>query len=322
MKRRTFLKQVTAATAAGTLITGCQNEDATVAKQSIALGVGLFTLPLWMERDFEGTLKKLADIGYKELEFYGPYSFSTANAHASWDAITPSLPFSGSGYFGKTPAEVRSLLDAYNLTAPAMHTDLDTLESNLDALGEAAAVVGHRYAGIAAIPEELRTSLDDYKRVAERFNQIGMKLQPYGIKFLYHNHGYGLVETEGKIPMHLILEETDPAYVAMEMDVFWTIAGKADPIAYLEAYPGRFKLMHVKDMTERVSFAGDGGKPEEWIGLFGKMADAGEGVLDLKGILAAAKTSGVDHYFLERDMAADPELTLQTSYNNLTALAI
>ncbi len=322
MRRRTFIKQVTAATAAGTLLTACQKESSSAAKQGIALGVGLFTLPLWMERDFEGTLKKLADIGYKELEFYGPYSFSTAHAHASWDAITPSLPFSGSGYFGKTPAEVRSLLDAYNLTAPAMHTDLDTLESNLDALGEAAAVVGHKYAGIAAIPEELRTSLDDYKRVAERFNQIGMKLQPYGIKFLYHNHGYGLVETEGKIPMHLILEETDPAYVAMEMDVFWTIAGKADPIAYLEAYPGRYKLMHVKDMTERVSFAGDGGKPEEWIGLFGKMADAGEGVLDLKSILAAAQTSGVDHYFLERDMAADPELTLQTSYNNLSALTI
>ncbi|MEM8486194.1 MAG: sugar phosphate isomerase/epimerase [Bacteroidota bacterium] len=319
MKRRSFLKQVSAATAAGALVSACQTPD---EQQPITLGVGLFTLPLWMERDFEGTLKKLADIGYKELEFYGPYSFSTTSAHASWDAITPSLPFSGSGYFGKTPAEVRALLDAYGLAAPAMHTDLDTLSSNIDGLGEAAAVVGHKYAGIAAIPEELRTSLDDYKRIAERFNEIGMRLRPYGIKFLYHNHGYGLVETEGEIPMQLLLEETEPAYVAMEMDVFWTIAGKADPITYLEAYPGRYKLMHVKDMTERVVFAGDGGKPEEWIGLFDKMADAGAGVLDLKGILAAAKKSGVDHYFLERDMAPDPELTLQTSYNNLTALAV
>lgn len=290
-------------------------------QQDVSLGVGLFTIPLWMERDFEGSLKKLADIGYKELEFYGPYSFSTAAAHASWDAITPSLPFSGSGYFGKTPAEVRTLLDRYGLTAPAMHTDLDTLSSNLDALGEAAAIVGHKYAGIAAIPEELRTSLDDYKRVAAQFNRIGEKLKPYGITFMYHNHGYGLVETEGQIPMQIILDETDPAHVAMEMDIFWTIAGKADPIAYLEGYPGRYKLMHVKDMTERVSFAGTGGKPEEWIGLFGKMADAGAGVLDLKSIFAAAHQSGVDHFFLERDMAADPENTLESSFAHLKTLA-
>ena len=284
------------------------------------LGVGLFTIPMWMERDFEGTLQTLANIGYRELEFYGPYSFSTDEAKASWDEITPSLPFSGSGYFGKTPVEVRALLDAYDLTAPAMHTDLDTLESNLDALAEAAVTVGHKYAGIAAIPEELRTSLDDYKRIAERFNRIGTQLQPYGMQFMYHNHGYGLVEQEGQIPMQVILEETDPDLVAMEMDVFWTIAGKADPIAYLESYPGRYKLMHVKDMTERVSFAGDGGSPEEWIGLFDKMADAGAGVLDLKKILSTGKANGVDHFFLERDMAADPELTLQTSYTNLQAM--
>lgn len=285
-------------------------------------GVGLFTIPMWLEQDFAGTLAKLGEIGYKELEFYGPYPYSTQSAHDRWDEITPSLPFSGSGYFGHTPQEVRSMMDANGLSSPSMHTDLETLEQNLDALAEAAGIMGQRYAGIAAIPDELRQSLDDYKRMAERFNEIGQRMAAYDLKLMYHNHGYGLVEMEGKIPMQLILEETDPATVVMEMDVYWTIAGRADPIAYLKEYPGRFKLMHIKDMTEIVHFEGDGGKPEEWIALFPKMADAGAGVLDLKGILSTAAEVGVDHYYLERDMAADPENTLRTSISNLKALQL
>lgn len=328
MKRRSFLKAATASSVAGSFLLGCAEKEPALSNVATdvmpakiaRLGVGLFTIPLWLEQDFAGTLKKLADFGYKELEFYGPFPFSVKSAHDRWNEITPNLPFSGSGYFGLTAKEVREAMDANGLTSPSMHADLETLETNLDELAEAANILGQKYAGIAAIPDQLRTSLDDYKRMADRFNEIGRRMQAHGMQFLYHNHGYGLVELEGEIPMRVILERTDPSYVAMEMDVFWTVAGRADPVAYLNEYKGRYKLMHLKDMAELVHFSGDGGKPDEWIGLFPKMADAGAGVLDLHGILAAARTSGVDHYYLERDMAAEPDKTLKDSFDNLTAL--
>lgn len=285
------------------------------------LGVGLFTIPMWLEEDFAGSLARLAEIGYKELEFYGPYTFSAQSAHDSWNAVTPSLPFSGSGYFGHTAKEVREIMDANGLTSPSMHVDLDTLENNLEALAEAAQTLGQTYAGISNIPPALRQDLDGYKRTADRFNEIGRRMAAYDMKFLYHNHGYGLVEMEGEIPLQVILERTEPDLVVLEMDIYWTTAGRADPITYLREYPGRYKLMHIKDMIELKHFEGDGGKAEEWIGLFGNMSDAGAGVLDTHGILAAARESGVDHFYLERDMASEPEKTLVNSYDNLSALA-
>lgn len=326
MNRRVFLKSAAAASLAGGVIASCAapSDSETAEMASVEridrLGVGLFTIPTWLEEDFAGSLARLAEIGYKELEFYGPFSFSVQSAHDRWNAITPSLPFSGSGYFGHTAKEVREIMDANGLTSPSMHVDLDTLENNLDALAEAAQTLGQTYAGIAAIPPELRQDLDGYKRTADRFNEIGRRMAPYGMKFLYHNHGYGLVEMGGEIPMQVLLDRTEPDLVVMEMDIYWTTAGRADPIAYLREYPGHYRLMHIKDMIEIKHFEGDGGRPEEWIALFGNMSDAGAGVLDTHGILTAARASGVDHFYLERDTAAEPEKTLVNSYNNLTAL--
>jgi sugar phosphate isomerase/epimerase len=208
------------------------------------------------------------------------------------------------------------------MTTPSMHIDLITLQTNLEEVAEAAHVLGQRYAGTSAIPEEMRTTLDGYKRTADLFNEIGSRMHDFGLQLLYHNHGYGLVEMEGEIPLKVILERTDPRYVVFEMDIFWTTAGRADPIALLVDYPGRYKLMHLKDMTEIVHFNGDGGTSDQWIELFPYTADAGEGALDLPGILEAALDNGVEHFYLERDIAQDPDRTLQASYDYLAALEL
>lgn len=284
------------------------------------VGVGLFTIPHLLDQDFAGAMKKLADIGYKEVELFGPYTYTVPEIIAAWQPIAESLGLSKSGYYGHSPQEIRAILDENGLSTPSMHTDLGTLQTRLDDVAEAANVLGHRYAGIAAIPPELRTSLDDYKRIADTFNEIGAAMGEFDLRFMYHNHGYGLVEMDGEIPFNLILDRTDPESVVMEMDVFWTVAGRADPVEYLESYPGRFKLMHIKDMVELVRFEGDGGDPSQWIPLFPNMADAGSGVLDLESIIEAATSAGVEHFYLERDLAPDADQTLNASYRYLSAL--
>ena len=319
--RRDFFNSLAAASCGG-LVTACETSPQVPSglKRLDRIGVGLFTIPHRLQKDFAASMKRLADIGYKEVEFFGPYSFSAPKAQEAWKPIAEALGFSQSGYFGLTPPEARSVLDDNGLSSPSMHIDMETLRSNLGPASEAAHALGHRYAGIPSIPAHERKTLDDYKRVADEFNEIGGRMKELGLQFLYHNHGYGLVELEGEIPFKVLLERTDPDLVVLEMDVYWMTAGRADPIAYLDAYPNRFRLMHIKDMKELVHFAGDGGDPSQWIELFPQIADAGSGVLDLATIISRARRAGVEHFYLERDLAPDPDKTLEESFRYLSSL--
>ena len=106
------------------------------------------------------------------------------------------------------------------------------------------------------------------------------------------------------------------------MDLYWTTAGGADPVAYLKRFAGRYSSVHIKDMAKRVRFAGDGGDAAQWIELFPYIADAGTGVIDLAAILTEARRSGVRHFFVERDQSPTPEDTLRASYRYLSALRV
>ena len=319
--RRDFLKRaalgMVAATGAGAF---------TIAKaQSKRLGrigVGLFTIPTMLERDFAGAMQTLASIGYKEVETFGPYPWSAQSAKDRWRVVAESLAFKGSGYFGSTAQDVRRILDDNGLTSPSMHTDLESLRTRLEPMAEAAHVLGQQYVVLPSIPENERQNLDGYRRMADEFNEIGTRAAALGIRFKYHNHGYGLKPVEGIVPFELLVDRTGPEVVHLQMDLYWTVAGGADPIAYLERYAGRYKSMHVKDMAEQVRFSGDGGDPAQWIELFPYIADAGSGVLDLSGVLSAAMRSGVQHFFLERDQTPTPIETLQGSYTYLSSLEL
>jgi sugar phosphate isomerase/epimerase len=317
MNRRQFLGNSFGLTATGLFISSTLfAKDALIEK----IGIQFFSLPTMLEKDFPGTLAILSKMGYKEVELYGPYPFSTEHAKKHWDAITPALGFKGSGYFGHTAAEVKTILNDNGLTAPSMHTDLDTLQTNMGQMGEMAQILGHEYVVLPAIPDEKRKTLDDYKKMADAFNKIGESAKKAGVKFGYHNHGYGLHEMDGQIPLKLILDGTDPALVFFEMDLFWTTAGGADPVTLLETYRNRYQLMHVKDMSKKVRFSGDGGDAKQWIELFPFMTTAGNGVLDLKTILTKAKETGVKHFIVEQDMVAGPEVALKKSYDYLASL--
>jgi sugar phosphate isomerase/epimerase len=162
--------------------------------------------------------------------------------------------------------------------------------------------------------------MSGYKRMADTFNKIGAAAKEHGLRFAYHNHGYGLQPVSGIVPFEMMMEATDPELVYLEMDIFWTTAGRVNPINYLKKYSGRYKMLHLKDMKELRFFSGDGGDPSQWIPLFPYMTAAGDGVLALEPLVDVALKTGVDHFFVEQDMVADPESALGRSYAYLKGL--
>jgi len=241
------------------------------------LGIQLYTLRSILPQDFDGTLARLAEIGYREVEF--------------------------AGYHGREPAAVRAALERAGLAAPSAHVPIEALEDDWPRTLEAAQTIGHRWLVVAWVPEALRSDLDGWRRVAERFNRAAAAAREVGIGFAYHNHDYEFAPLEGRVPYDVLLEETDPGLVRLELDLYWIVKGGRDPLEYFQRYPGRFPLVHVKDMGE------DGG-----------MADVGTGTIDFARIIARAGQAGITHWFVEHDVPADPLRTARVSYENLRAL--
>jgi sugar phosphate isomerase/epimerase len=175
-----------------------------------------------LEKDFAGTLEKVAALGFLEVEF--------------------------AGYFNHAPREVKTILARNQLSAPSAHISTADLRGNLQAAIEAAQTIGHQYLVCGYLPAEERRSLDDYKKLVDLLNGAGERLNKAGIQFGYHNHDFEFAPTEGKIPYDIILAGTDPRLVKMELDLYWITKAGQDPLKYFSAYSGRFPLVHVKDM--------------------------------------------------------------------------
>lgn len=312
LSRRKFLQ------ASGTLAASLSLSQSMASLLEIAprtWGIQLFTIPQMASKDLKGTLKTLSEIGYKEIEFFGPYEFSAAETKDGWKGIAGQLGIEGNAFYGYSIADVKTMLRDYGLTTPSVHMDLATMRTNLKPAMEALSSLGTKYVAVPALNNlEERKTLDHFKKLADEFNQIGKKMADHGLTFVYHNHGYEHWTDKGQTPMEVLLKNTDPKHVVFEMDIFWMTAGGASPIDFLKNYPGRFKLLHIKDAKEPVRFAGDGGTPDQWIPLFSKMADPGTGVFDIKGIVAQATKSGADHFYLERDLTPTPIDTLKNSF--------
>ncbi|WP_222983746.1 sugar phosphate isomerase/epimerase family protein [Flagellimonas meishanensis] len=319
MKRRKFLQSAALASSA-TMVMGLGAGASPSKKGLSSIGIQLFSLPKLLENDLEGSLALLRQMGYTEIEIYGPYPFSSTAAWDRWKQIVPSIGFSGSGFFGKTAEEFKALLDEHELRATSGHIDLVTLETDMPTVGQAVRTLGLDCFGISAIPEDLRQSLDDYKRMADRFNKIGENAKKEGFKFLYHNHGYGLHEMDGRIPLDIILDNTDPELVFFEMDIYWTTAGGMDPVELLKANPGRYIALHLKDMKEITHFEGDGGTADQWIALWPQMTTVGSGAMDIPSIITQGQKSGVKHFFVEQDLVENPSVALQKSIDYLRNL--
>ncbi|MCP4977477.1 MAG: sugar phosphate isomerase/epimerase [Maribacter sp.] len=324
MKRREALKSTILGTSAAVLSTGFKNIEqllmSNVDKNDINLGVQLFTVPQMTVKDLRGTLQTVSEIGYKEVEFFGPFPASSEAAKKQYrEMFGPMFGAKDHAFFGFSPDETVGMLKEYNLSAPSLHVDISTLRNNLGQIAEMGNKLGTKYLIIAAIMQG-RDTLDGYKRLAEEFNGFGEGLSKYGMKFAYHNHGYEHVVMDGQVPMDYLIQNTNPDYVQFELDVFWMSAAGANPLEYLDKYPNRYKLLHLKDSKEKIQFSGTGSNPQEWRELFGYMTDPGDGVFEISKIIEKASKIGVDHYYLERDMAPDPMATLNNSFKNLSGM--
>jgi len=287
MDRRTFLGTMTAAT----LLTrrlAFAADDHKIDK----IGLQLYTVRDLMKRDFDGTLAKVAAIGYKEVEF--------------------------AGYFDHSPKDVRAAVDRRGLTAPSAHIDYKSLGEKFPEVIEAAKVVGHEYLVNPWIEEEIRKQPDGWKHAAETFNRAGEACKKAGIQFAYHNHWFEFLPVNGKLPYDLLLTECDPNLVKMELDLCWITVGGQDPLKYFDRYPGRFPLVHVKDV-KRVPPVTAGGA-QDFGSSMKDMTEVGSGIIDWKKIFAQSDKAGIKHYFVEHDNPKKPLESIKTSYDYLARL--
>lgn len=185
------------------------------------IGLQLYTLRSEMAESVERTLRDVARIGYREVEF--------------------------AGYFGRPPRAIKQLLDRNGLKSPAAHTDLATMRTTWYRTLNAASEMGQKWLVVPWLGEADRNSIDALKRSAETMNRAAEDAKTFRIRVAYHNHDFEFTEVEGRRPFDVLLEETDPRLVDFEMDLYWITKAGGDPFAYFAKWPGRFPLVHVKD---------------------------------------------------------------------------
>ena len=298
MNRRRFLETATTVTAATFLSRlGLAAAEHKVGK----IGVQLYTVRDAIAKDFDGSLAQVAAVGYKQVELAG-FSFDNGEVR----------------YFGKTPRELRAALDHHGLLAPSTHVNYTSLSpENYPKVLEASKVLGHQYIVNPWIDEEVRKQPDGWKRVAETFNRVGEDSKKAGFQFGYHNHWFEFLPVDGMLPYDLLLKQCDAKLVKMELDLCWITAAGADPVKYFNLYPGRFPLVHVKDL-KKIPPISTGGAQN--FGDTVDLTEVGSGIIDWKRIFAQSEKAGIKLYIVEHDHPTAPFDSIKTSYDYLSKL--
>jgi sugar phosphate isomerase/epimerase len=235
-------------------------------------GLALYTVREDMEADAKSTLQEVADIGYQYVEASG---------------------YKDRQFYGMEPVEFKNYLNQVGLIPLSSHQSTVTLE-NADEMIADVKAAGFTYF-VVPIPPMGLFKFDPATKsmgftggaanLAEILDILGEKCNKAGLKLLYHNHDFEYKkDADGIVPIEYLLENCNPEYVNFQMDLYWVSKVGADPMAYFEKYPGRFKLWHVKDMDEE-----------------GRFAPVGTGTIDFARILAQQNLSGMEYYYVEQD---------------------
>ncbi len=258
----------------------------------MSIGLQLYTVRDHMEKDLEGTLKRVAEIGYREVEL------------GSFD------------YYGKKPAELRQILTDHGLKIISTHFTESQLKSDLEKHIAEAKECGVTYIGLASLDEQDRKSLEAVKRDAEWFNQIGKSVRRAGCRFDYHGHNFDYAAVEGAVVYDELIRRTDPKLVNFELDCFWCVRAGKDPVDYFHRFPGRFPQLHIKDLKPGYPpTTGEDERPP--------FTEVGQGVIDWKKIFKAARAGGMKHFYVEQDTCERDSLeSAKISYNYLHNLTV
>jgi sugar phosphate isomerase/epimerase len=271
--RRIFLGQAGLFSASAMLLPSALTAS---ASNKFKLGLQLFTIREAMAKDLRGTFKRIAEMGYQEVETYG---FNYGNNKYYW---------------GLEPKDASKLLSDCGLTTSSGHYDLDKffrsdqqdeLKRYTDQCIAGATALKQSYIVWPILSPQYRT-LEEMKRLAATLNTIGEQIKRGGLQLAYHNYGWDFMEQGGVIPYDIILKETDPALVKMELDLYWFSFGtRMKPLDWFKKQPGRFVIWHIKDMNKQNR------ELHEVVG---------DGQIDFKPIFKDTQLSGVKHMFVEQ----------------------
>ena len=288
ISRRSFLK-ASSLVAAGSLV-----KIPAFAYDKKYIGLQLYTVRDAMNEDPAGTLAKIAAIGFNSVE---------------GATYTKSQQFYGMG-----PGEFAALLKQNGLIMPSAHYALGekmddgkpvkgTMLYDWEKAVDDAAAAGITYMVLAYLDEKTeRGDANHYRGVASQLNMAGETCKKAGLQMCYHNHDFEFKEIGGEIPYNILLDSTDENLVKMELDLYWVSKVGINPADLFKKYPGRFPLWHVKDMDKT---------PQK------KFTEVGNGSIDFNKIFKCKKKSGMQHFFVEQDVSANPLESIQMSIDYL-----
>lgn len=247
------------------------------------IGVQLYTLRAMGAHDFKGMLRRVAEAGYRAVEF--------------------------AGYGGLGASELKTTLDELGLKTIGAHVPIGRFESEIETVIAELNTLEAEFAVVPWLAPEARpASRDDALALAEKLNGFAEKVKAGGLTFGYHNHDFELKKVDGdKTVLDLIAETTDPALVTLQLDIYWAEYAGGDAVAMTKQFAGRLPTIHAKDLQSRES---------------GHDAVVGEGIIDFPGVIEAARAGGTRWFIVEQDdpNPADPVGDVARSLKNLEKL--
>lgn len=256
MDRRNFLRTGVAASAA---LAFMPSMACSAVERST--GLILYTVRDEMAKDPMATLDKIAQLGFNWLE--------AAN-------------YSEGKFYNMKPSLFKKAIEDRGMQLISSHNGLNP--DNVDEVVEAAAEAGLKYLVMPSLPGAWHSSLDGFKEAASFMNMAGQKCKANGMKLGFHNHYIEFMPIDGNIPYDILMANTDPDLVCFELDLAWIVKGKQNPVEYFEKYPGRFELLHIKDLSTELNDA-----------------TLGEGTIDFVPIFEKVKLAGMLYFFIEQD---------------------
>jgi len=293
--RRSFLK-LSAAGSLGMLLLNPVTGMPLVGNDRKSYGVGLqlYSIRDAMAADVKGTLKKVSDMGYKNMELAG---------------------YSNGKFYGFSPVEFKKIITDLGLVSLSSHAAVESKGITVESaklMADAHAALGVKYCIQPWVNDEDRT-IEKYKKMIGDWNKVGKIMKGVGIQFGYHNHNFEFTNVNGVVPYYdIFMPEMDKDLITMELDLFWATKAGQDPVAMFKKYPGRFQLLHFKDMhTKQAPF---------YTVIKDDICSVGEGVIDFKKIWAAKEVAGAKYLFVEDDNQGNgkPFEGIETSIKNVT----